>query len=339
MVALGSRKYKHKQKQQKEKEIKLSLERIDTYSFVSSFLFHVVVLITMSLMYSETSKERPVISITFCDSSETAIEESFVVELPQPDIPEESVANNDSIIIETETTTVDTDSLSMLNELMDSAINSSNPEPHSFSDLTSAEVKLPDRSEIPNEIEQPTGEELESEKVLSNLIASVAAGVASNNRGQETARASSGTDMETRLRNAGAKTGDITISIAWDTIDDIDLHAHYVPGNGLVDNINWTNKIGKLSAGMLDVDMNANYGEIVRFPVENVFWPIGSSPKGSFAIYIHFYRSWSGNNRVPVRVVLKRIGHKDESFNITAILGSSPQRVTSFNNLENKRKF
>jgi hypothetical protein len=81
---------------------------------------------------------------------------------------------------------------------------------------------------------------------------------------------------------------------------------------------------------MLDIDMNANSGFLQNHPVENIFWPHGSSPSGSFLVYIHFFRSWTGNNKVPVIV---RIKNRDQTmtYNIVAVLYSSPQLVHRFN--------
>lgn len=138
-----------------------------------------------------------------------------------------------------------------------------------------------------------------------------------------------GDEMGRRLLAAGAKTGDVQVSMMWGTVDDIDLYVVYTPGNGLVDNINWTNRFGRLSSGILDVDMNANYGMLTDCPVENIFWPKGSSPAGFFTVYIHFYRSWSGHNQIPVLVRIKQ-GNDIREFKIIAILGRSPQEISRF---------
>jgi hypothetical protein len=138
-----------------------------------------------------------------------------------------------------------------------------------------------------------------------------------------------GNDFGKRLEQAGAKSGDIQISIMWNTIDDIDLHVSYTPGNGLVDNINWTNRIGRLSAGILDVDRNANSAMLTNIPVENVFWPKGSAPSGFFTVYIHFYRSWSNNTRVPV-IARFKIGEQINEIKAMAILYQSPQEIYRF---------
>lgn len=148
------------------------------------------------------------------------------------------------------------------------------------------------------------------------------------------------TEFARRLEAAGAKTGDVQISLAWNTIDDIDLHVTYTPGNGLVDNINWVNRVGRLSSGMLDVDMNAHSGNVSATPVENVFWPPGSSPNGFITVYVHFFRSWSGKAQVPVLVRIKR-GEEFTQHSVRAVLNANPQVVKQFEfpNGDSERKF
>lgn len=170
---------------------------------------------------------------------------------------------------------------------------------------------------------------------ITNIIASIEKGVAHNNNALS-ANEGIGSGIENRLSSYGAKTGDVQISLAWNTIDDIDLHVKFTPGNGLVDNIDWTNRIGQLSGGMLDIDMNANSAAISQTPVENIFWPPGSSPQGSFAVYVHFFRSWTGNTKVPVTVRIKN-GIKVNTFQIMAQLYSNPQIVKQFTYPGNKK--
>jgi hypothetical protein len=158
--------------------------------------------------------------------------------------------------------------------------------------------------------------------LIDNIRTSINTSLAENNAGI-------GDEFSKRLAGAGAKTGDVQISIIWNTTDDIDLHVVYTPGNGSTDNINWTNRIGRISNGMLDVDRNANGGMLVNTPVENIFWPKGYAPNGFFTVYVHFYRSWTGGTRVPVLVRLK-IGNKFEEVKCLAILYQSPQEVSRF---------
>jgi hypothetical protein len=177
-----------------------------------------------------------------------------------------------------------------------------------------------------------------SNDVISDIIGSLQQGIDRNNKVGVAARNNgSGGDIEGRLSAYGAKTGDVQISLAWNTIDDVDLHVQFTPGNGIIDNIDWTNRIGRLSNGMLDIDMNANSAAMSQSPVENIFWPPGSSPNGFFTVYVHFFRSWTGNQKVPVVVRIKN-GNKIEQFTIIAQLYSNPQIVKQFSYPLNRTK-
>jgi hypothetical protein len=72
-------------------------------------------------------------------------------------------------------------------------------------------------------------------------------------------------DIGDRLRREKARTGDITISLAWDTYDDLDLHV-ILPS---AEEIYYGNKNSTTGSACLDVDMNAGGGDS-KEPVENV---------------------------------------------------------------------
>ena len=70
----------------------------------------------------------------------------------------------------------------------------------------------------------------------------------------------------TRLRQAGAKQGYLTVSLIWDNYNDLDLHCT-APNR---EEIFYKNRKGKL--GELDVDMNAGSQRTTK-PVENLYFP------------------------------------------------------------------
>jgi hypothetical protein len=134
-------------------------------------------------------------------------------------------------------------------------------------------------------------------------------------------------DIEGRLSRAGAKTGGIQVSIAWNTIDDIDLHVIFKDDFGL-SYISWMNKHGRCG-GMLDVDMNANHNFLVDKPVENIFWPIEQTPHGEFLISVHNFRNWSKNYSTPVTVIVK-IDNDIKTYQVQPMYGAPPREVTRF---------
>ena len=163
-------------------------------------------------------------------------------------------------------------------------------------------------------------------ETMQALSSSIGQAVSTNN--SIASRYGSGDGMNVRLAKAGAQTGDVQVSLFWSTFDDVDLHVYYTPGNGLSDNINWTNRFGRLSSGILDVDMNA-HGPQTNQGVENVFWPTGTNPRGFFVVQAHLFRSWSGMRSVPITVRVK-IGPIVETFDGVVYLGASPATITKF---------
>jgi hypothetical protein len=89
-------------------------------------------------------------------------------------------------------------------------------------------------------------------------------------------------DFSERLRQAGARSGDVQISLEWKNINDLDLHVIDPRGEEI-----FYNHRTSASGGMLDVDMNA-----ARFstrPVENVYWPERGAPAGVYRVaVVHF---------------------------------------------------
>jgi len=45
-----------------------------------------------------------------------------------------------------------------------------------------------------------------------------------------------------------------------------------------------------LSGGMLDHDSNAGCAEANLFPVENIVWPTGTAPPGTYTVRVNFYK-------------------------------------------------
>ena len=137
-----------------------------------------------------------------------------------------------------------------------------------------------------------------------------------------------GAAFEHRLMASGAKTGDVQVSLAWDTMDDIDLHVQYRSG-GYGDTIWWRRRFGS-TGGVLDVDMNAR-PPLGAMAVENVFWPTGGTPHGEFVVGVHFFRSWTGRTSVPVTVRIKSAGGV-EYRQVVVHLGAPVTEVAMFGN-------
>ena len=84
-------------------------------------------------------------------------------------------------------------------------------------------------------------------------------------------------------------TGDLQITLRWNTTADLDL-AVVDPAGNRIDYSIPTSPTG----GRLDVDSNAGCQILTTAPVENVYWPPGQSPPGDYTITVSYYRECPG---------------------------------------------
>ncbi len=84
------------------------------------------------------------------------------------------------------------------------------------------------------------------------------------------------------LGQVGAGVGDITVSMIWDSHDDLDLHII----NPDESHIYYSNKTA--GGGTLDVDANASSSNYMEPPIENIYYPTPAS--GHYKVYIRDYR-------------------------------------------------
>jgi len=136
-------------------------------------------------------------------------------------------------------------------------------------------------------------------------------------------------ELGRRLAAAGAQTGDVQISIAWEGTNDIDVHVQVEPPQGgMASIISWMNRQG-LCGGMLDVDANASSFMLTQKPVENIFWAKGQAPYGRFTVAVHHFRSWSGQFSTPVEVAVLVDGELKRFYPV-ATYGDNLKTVFSF---------
>ena len=130
-------------------------------------------------------------------------------------------------------------------------------------------------------------------------------------------------DLGDRLREAGARTGDVQISLAWNNGNDLDLHV-MTPGN---EKISYNQRHSRCG-GELDVDMNAG-GPASQRPVENVYWPVGRSPSGNFRVLVHHYAQHGGRDPTRFQVTIK-VKDKTQSFSGSLQFGDAAKTVHEF---------
>ena len=130
-------------------------------------------------------------------------------------------------------------------------------------------------------------------------------------------------DLGDRLEKAGARTGDVQISLAWNNGNDLDLHVE-TPGSETI----WYNHRNSTCGGELDVDMNAG-GPASQRPVENVYWPAGGSPSGKFRVLVHYYANHGGRDPTRFQVTIK-VKDQTENFSGSLRPGDQPKLVHEF---------
>lgn len=138
-----------------------------------------------------------------------------------------------------------------------------------------------------------------------------------------------GGEMGRRLNAAGARTGDVQVSIAWDNANDIDVHVMVEPLQfGRASMISFMSPRG-ICGGMLDVDANAHPMRLTNQPVENVFWQKGMAPFGRYTIAVHHFQNWAGPMHTNVDVAVLVDGDV-RTFKTLVSFGAAPRVVTSF---------
>ncbi|HKO90001.1 MAG TPA: hypothetical protein VJU61_02550 [Polyangiaceae bacterium] len=142
--------------------------------------------------------------------------------------------------------------------------------------------------------------------------------------------------------------GDIQINLNWPSILDLDLYA--VEPGGTVENkgvIYWSNKTSP-RGGELDLDSYAgckNVDDDRGRGNENIYWPIGSAPHGTYQVEVDLFRDGAAQTASPnecdlidaehpgdYRVTIVRAGGDVSSFTGTYVAGDANQHriVTTF---------
>lgn len=119
-------------------------------------------------------------------------------------------------------------------------------------------------------------------------------------------------------------TGDVQVTVRWNTIDDVDLHVI----DPYAEEIYYSHKESR-SGGMLDVDANASSDKMMRNPVENIYWPSGQAPMGKYVVSVVLYRKRT-NESVPYTVTVK-YGEKIEEYSGEISIESSRNDICTIN--------
>jgi hypothetical protein len=277
--------------------------------FIQSTIVHTSLLLLLALCVTATEPHRPQVrlAVDFISPAEPPLEladEILVEALDEPiDIAAESLPSESATDI------------SLASGMADSEI-----EPVSFE-----QSELPSVGSVHDLLaELPTVVSSDAQPQGRFRPISRGRGVGSNGQGP-------GIDGELgrRLAAAGAQTGDVQISIAWEGTNDIDVHVQVEPlQGGMASIICWMNRQGRCG-GMLDVDANANPFMLTQKPVENIFWAKGQAPYGRYTVAVHHFRNWSGQFSTPVEVAVLVDGEL-KRFHPVASYGDNLKTIFSF---------
>jgi uncharacterized protein YfaP (DUF2135 family) len=101
--------------------------------------------------------------------------------------------------------------------------------------------------------------------------------------------------LSTHVTQVG--TGDVQVTLSWDTDSDVDLHV-LAPGG---DEVYYARRESP-SGGKLDLDSNAGC-TIDGVRNENITWPVGRAPRGSYTVRVDYWSSCGvGRTDYTVRV-------------------------------------
>ena len=99
-------------------------------------------------------------------------------------------------------------------------------------------------------------------------------------------------EVSTRRSKVGGEIGNLTVSLIWDTTDDLDLFV-FEPDGTRVGPGDPKSKNG----GVLDVD--ANYKTVTSNPMENIYWEL--PPKGHYDIQIKCFQPRETQKSKPIK--------------------------------------
>ena len=144
-----------------------------------------------------------------------------------------------------------------------------------------------------------------------DLAAFASGNAGSSDSGLPAAVAAIASGIQERVQKAGGRSGEVQFSLAWHSLNDVDLHV-IVPSGEHISFSHCTSKC----KGNLDVDMNAESeahtvnnasGEKAysEEPVENVRWLDRTAPSGRYMILINQYRWRDGQRRDRFQLMVK----------------------------------
>lgn len=119
--------------------------------------------------------------------------------------------------------------------------------------------------------------------------------------------------------------GDIQVTLQWNTFDDLDLWV--VDPSGEMIFFDHTQSV---SGGKLDVDANPRCEEQTSHPVENIFWPTGSAPHGTYQVRVNYYQMCVSSDPVAYTVRVLVDGQTSEYQGTVSSVGNTQDVTTIY---------
>ena len=121
-------------------------------------------------------------------------------------------------------------------------------------------------------------------------------------------------------------TGDVQVTLRWNSNADIDLHVYDPFG----EEIWYDNRLAQ-SSGQLDVDANSVCGNSMQEPVENIFWPYGNAPTGEYNVYVVYYSDCENSGGGDYEIVVRIDNQVRDMFYGTLAVVGDTHFITTFN--------
>jgi len=101
--------------------------------------------------------------------------------------------------------------------------------------------------------------------------------------------------------------GDVQVLLSWDNYNDLDLICEDPNGNTVF----FKNR-SVPTGGQLEIDMNVEYPDNIK-PIENIFWQKGTAPKGTYNVYLLYFKRHTNIKDTPYKITVK-YGDKTKNF-------------------------
>ncbi len=101
-------------------------------------------------------------------------------------------------------------------------------------------------------------------------------------------------------------TGDVQVLLNWNNYNDLDLIVTDPYGKSV-----WFKNRSVSSGGQLEIDMNVEYPDS-KTPIENIYWPSGGAPNGTYNVYLLYYKQHESTVENPYNIIVKHGDKTDE---------------------------